>query len=59
MTTEEQIKTLSNGLSVDEIVYLINDSKQIAVKNLITAEGVTLEDVILMYLLDGFTAVPF
>ena len=59
MSTEEKIKSLSSGLGVDEIVYLVSDKRQIAVKNLKPENGVTLEDLILMYLLDGFTAVPF
>lgn len=59
MTTEEHIKELANGLTVDEIVYLVNDEKQVPVKTLCFIEGVTLADVILMYLRDGYTAVPF
>ena len=59
MTTESHIKELANGLTVDEIVYLVNDEEQVPVKTLCFIEGVTLADVILMYLRDGYTAIPF
>lgn len=59
MTTEAHIKELSSGLSVDEVVYLVKDEKQVPVKTLEPIEGVTLADLILMYLRDGYTAIPF
>jgi len=59
VTTEAHIKELANGLTVDEIVYLVNDEEQVPVKTLCFIEGVTLADVILMYLRDGYTAIPF
>jgi len=59
VTTESHIKELANGLTVDEIVYLVNDEEQVPVKTLCFIEGVTLADVILMYLRDGYTAIPF
>jgi len=59
MTIEAHIKELANGLTVDEIVYLVNDEEQVPVKTLCIIEGVTLADVILMYLRDGYTAIPF
>ena len=59
MNTEEQIKKLSGGLSVGEIVCLIKDTRQIPVRTLKPIAGNTLADLILDYLLDGFTAIPF
>lgn len=59
MTIEEQIKELSLGLSVDEVVYLIKGDDQKAVNSLEPIKGETLAELILMYLRDGYTAVPF
>ena len=59
MTTEAHIKELTNGLTIDKIVCLAKDEKQVLVKTICLIEGVTLADVILMYLRDGYTAIPF
>ena len=59
MSTEAHIKELTNGLTADEIVYLVNDERQVPVKTLCFTDDVSLADVILMYLRDGYTAIPF
>lgn len=59
MTIEEQIKQITDGLSVDEVVYLIKDDDQKAVNSLEPIKGLTLAELILKYLRDGYTAVPF
>jgi hypothetical protein len=59
MNTEEQIKELTCGLSVGEIVCLIKDTRRIYVRTMKPINDNTLADLILSYLLDGFTAIPF
>lgn len=59
MSAAEQIKELTLGLSVDEVVYLVKGTKQIAANSLQPIEGITLDELVLMYLRDGYTAIPF
>ena len=59
MDTIKQIERLTHGLPCDEVAYLIKGDRQVSVKWLQAISGAALEELILSYLLDGFTATPF